>query len=78
VDKVFAVLANRRDKDLVLVGHEPGLSKLLASALAGDEARLAVEFKKGGAACVEFRGRALPGRAKLLWMLPPRVLRALR
>jgi phosphohistidine phosphatase len=78
VSKVFAALANLGDEDLLLVGHEPGLGKLLSSALAGDEARFAVEFKKGGAACVEFRGRALPGRAKLLWMLPPRVLRALR
>ena len=40
------------------------------------EARLAIEFKKGGAACLEFGGRPEPGRATLRWMLPPRVLRA--
>ncbi len=76
--ELFAVLAKRTDQDLVVVGHEPGLGKLLVSALAGEEARFAVEFKKGGVACVEFRGRPLPGRAKLVWMLPPRLLRALR
>jgi phosphohistidine phosphatase len=76
--KLFAVLARRTDKHLVVVGHEPGLGKLLVAALAGQEARFAVTFKKGGAACVEFRGRPMPGRAKLLWMLPPRTLRALR
>jgi phosphohistidine phosphatase len=77
-DKLFAVLAKRTDKHLVVVGHEPGLGKLLVAALAGPEARFAMTFKKGGAACVEFRGRPMPGRAKLLWMLPPRLLRALR
>ena len=76
--KLLAVLGKRTDKHLVVVGHEPGLGKLLASVLAGEGTRFAVEFRKGGAACVEFADRPLPGRAKLLWMLPPRLLRALR
>lgn len=78
VRKVFEALAGRTDKDLVIVGHEPQMGKLLAAALAGDEARFAVEFKKGGAACVDFRGRVLPGRGTLIWHLPPRLLRAMR
>ena len=74
----LAALASRTDQDLVVVGHEPQLGKLLVAALAGEEARFAVEFKKGGAACVEFRGRAMPGRGTLVWHLPPRMLRAMR
>jgi phosphohistidine phosphatase SixA len=35
------------------------------------------EFKKGGAACIEFNSRVESGRATLKWIMPPRVLRAL-
>jgi phosphohistidine phosphatase len=75
--RAFKLLQSRREKALVLVGHEPYLSDFLAVALAGDDARLAIEFKKGGAACLEFSGRPQPARATLRWILPPRVLRAL-
>lgn len=74
----FGLLRTRKEPAVVLVGHEPWLSQFLTAALAGADARLQIEFKKGGAACIEFVGRPEPGRAKLLWMLPPRVLRALR
>lgn len=76
--RAFELLKSRREKSVVLVGHEPYLGHFLAAAIAGNDARLALEFKKGGAACIEFPGRALPGRAILKWMLPPRVLRALK
>ena len=62
---------------MVLLGHEPYLGNFLSAALGGKNARLKIEFKKGGAACVEFSGRPEPGGATLKWMLPPRVLRAL-
>jgi phosphohistidine phosphatase len=73
----FDLLRSRKEAIVVLVGHEPNLGRLLAAALGGDSARLKFEFKKGGAACVEFGKRATPGSATLLWMLPPRVLRSL-
>ena len=76
--KTFALLRARKEKTVVLVGHEPNLSNFLAAALAGERARMKIEFKKGGAACVEFARRIEPGQATLRWMLPPRVLRALR
>ena len=44
---------------MILVGHEPWLSQFLVAALAGMDARFAIEFKKGGAACIEFVRRAL-------------------
>ena len=75
--RVFELLRRQRAKCVVLVGHEPNLSTLLSSMLGG-VARLQFEFKKGGAACVEFEAAIEPGGAKLLWMLPPRVLRSIR
>jgi len=74
----FALLRTRKEPAVILVGHEPWLSQFLAAALAGPDARVGIEFKKGGAASVEFVGHPEPGRGTLEWMLPPRVLRALR
>jgi phosphohistidine phosphatase len=73
----FALLRKRREDAIVLVGHEPNLSEFAAVALAGERANIRLEFKKGGAACVEFTGRVEPGRARLKWLLTPRALRAL-
>jgi phosphohistidine phosphatase len=76
--KAFELLRSRPGKALVLVGHEPNLSTFVSTALASEQARLKIEFKKGGAACLEFPGRVEPGRAILKWVLPPRLLRALK
>jgi phosphohistidine phosphatase len=78
VSAAFELLRRRKEKAVVLVGHEPYLSGFLSAALAGKGARIEIEFKKGGAACIEFAARVEPGRATFRWMLPPRVLRALR
>ncbi len=78
VSGAFELLRTRKEKAVVLVGHEPYLSGFLSAALAGKDARIKIEFKKGGAACIEFTARVEPGRATFRWMLPPRVLRALR
>jgi phosphohistidine phosphatase len=78
VSKAFELLRSRKEKSVVLVGHEPYLSNLLSAALAGSHPQLRIDFKKGGAACIEFASRIEPGRATLQWMLPPRMLRALR
>jgi len=77
VEEVFDLLKARKDKAVILVGHEPNLSAFLSAAL-GKRARLEFEFKKGGAACLHFGRRATPGSATLNWLLPPRVLRGLR
>jgi phosphohistidine phosphatase len=75
--KTFELLDTRKEKAVVLVGHEPNFSTFLGAALAGERTRLKVEFKKGGAACIEFTRKIEPGQATLRWMLPPRLLRAL-
>jgi len=74
----FVLLRTRQEHAVILVGHEPWLSQFLAAALAGADARVSIEFKKGGAACIDFAKKIEPGQASLRWMLPPRVLRALR
>jgi phosphohistidine phosphatase len=74
----LALLRKRREAAVILVGHEPYLGNLLSLAVAGTTRRLDVELRKGGAACVEFGGRIAPGAATLVWMLPPKALRALR
>jgi phosphohistidine phosphatase len=78
VGEIFELLRSRKSGAVVLVGHEPNLSILMSTALAGDRARFAVEFKKGGAACLRFAKAIAPGRATLRWLLPPRVLRKLK
>jgi phosphohistidine phosphatase len=73
---VTRLLARRRGAALVaLVGHEPSLSALVAHLLgARDGGRFA--FKKGAAVLLEL-GKGPRSAAKLLWALPPRILRAL-
>jgi phosphohistidine phosphatase len=63
------------DATVAVVGHEPYVSALLAR-LVGSRAEDRLEFKKGGAALVEVPG-ALADGGRLLWFLPPRILRRL-
>jgi len=68
-------LASHGEEALVaVVGHEPHVSHLLAHLIGGEAETLA--FKKGGAALVAMDGAA-PGRSRLIWFLPPRLLREL-
>ncbi len=76
--RVLAVLRAHDAKSIVVVGHEPDLGRLLAVCIAGPDAKLAVQFKKGGAACLSFSGAPRVGEATLEWLLPPKALRALR
>jgi phosphohistidine phosphatase len=73
---VFELLRVRAGAAAILVGHEPDLGRFLAAAIGADKAQLV--FKKGGAACIEFKRRVAPGTATLRWFLTPRLLRALR
>jgi phosphohistidine phosphatase len=58
-------------ENLLLVGHEPGLSELVSLLCSGDT-QLAVGFKKGGLCRLEL-GTLRPGRcATLVWLLTPK------
>jgi len=79
-DEVFAALAARKEKIVAVVGHQPGLGRLLAACLPahirGGVNPEAFELKKMGAALVSFRGTPRPGAGVLNWLVPPRILRA--
>ena len=76
--RVLAVLRAHDAASIVMVGHEPDLGRLLAVCIAGADAKLAMRFRKGAAACLEFAGAPRVGEATLEWLLPPKALRALR
>jgi len=64
--------------DLMLVGHEPTLSMAVQLLVSG-VATGGVEMKKAGCAALELQPgsrRGMPA-ATLLWLAPPRLLRAL-
>lgn len=73
-EAILAELANARLRSLLIVGHEPNLSLLVSSIIAGKgEARQ--RFKKSGVAHLEvhpLRGRV---SGRLVAYLPPRALR---
>jgi len=60
---------------LILVGHEPGLSRWLCVVLSG-HTKAFVELGKGSACLVEIPARQ--GHARLEWLLTPDLLRGLR
>jgi len=57
-----------------VVGHEPHLSHLVSWLLAGRFSSFVV-LKKGGACLLEFVAEPAAGEARLLWHLPPSLLR---
>ncbi len=56
----------------MIVGHEPDLSGIVADLTGGSR----VVMKKGGLALIDLSSLDL-GAGSLLWVWPPRVLRAL-
>jgi phosphohistidine phosphatase len=73
----LGLAASRSESLLALVGHEPDLSELTSLALAGDPHAVAIQFKKGGVACLRFQGTPAAGRAELRWSASPKILRQL-
>jgi phosphohistidine phosphatase len=66
---------HRKKESILLVGHEPDLSKLISILLSGSP-RLAITMKKGGLcklSCTEPE----PGEATLEWLLPPKLQTAM-
>jgi phosphohistidine phosphatase len=61
---------------VILVGHEPDLSRWAAWAMTG-RSGAAFGLKKAGACLLEFERGVLAGRARLHWLLMPSQLRRL-
>jgi len=78
-EALLGELARLRERRVAVVGHQPDLGRLLALCLGGNTGGgSAFELRKMGAALVAFPGAARAGRGELLWLVPPRLLRAAR
>ncbi|HEY0350865.1 MAG TPA: hypothetical protein VGC48_02025, partial [Gemmatimonadales bacterium] len=75
-DKVVEWLRGRRDDVLAVVGHEPDLSTLAGYLLTGKSSSF-LTLKKCGTGLLELDDPAGPGKARLEWLLTPRVLKQL-
>jgi len=73
-----AVLADRTDGSLAVVGHEPHLSELASLLCTGSERELNLELKKGAVALLAFDGAVASGSGLLRWAVPPKILSGLR
>jgi phosphohistidine phosphatase len=77
-EALLALLKRMGGSRIAVVGHEPGLGRLLAVSLPGTVAAPGFGLRKMGAALLHFRGAARAGGARLAWLVPPKVLRAAR
>ena len=81
LDESFELLAERimatRADPVLLVGHEPNLSRFIAWLLTGNEVGMALDFKKAGVCAVDVEWSSESPSATLLWMMSPKTLRLL-
>ena len=75
---MLALLARSRESCIAVVGHQPALGQLLASCVTAGTPRAGFELRKMGMALIGFDGTARAGHGELLWLVPPRLLRAVR
>jgi phosphohistidine phosphatase len=62
---------------VAVVGHEPTMSLLASAYVASPTSQLTLDWRRGGAALVEFERGPAVNAGTLRWFLPPRVMRAL-
>ena len=62
----------KAQKDLLIIGHLPFLSKLTSKLLAGDEGMEVVAFRNSGIVCLETDSG---GEWRLAWMVTPDLIR---
>ena len=72
--QLIASLQHYREETIAIVGHEPGLSHLIASLL-GSRAIGNIALKKGGAALLDYESPLRAGEGILRWLLTPKQLR---
>ena len=65
------------DASVLLVGHEPDLSRLAGAMVLDPRGDLPLEFKKGGLCRIDFEGVAKSGRGRLVLHLTPKIMRRL-
>lgn len=62
--------------ELVIVGHEPCLSGLVGTLIAGSP-DLAIDLKKGGICCLSADDLRMERKAVLEWLLTPKIMNEL-
>ncbi|MFO0972786.1 MAG: phosphohistidine phosphatase SixA [Phycisphaerae bacterium] len=62
-----------RGAGIAAVGHEPFLGEFTSYLLTGTQAA-SIAYKKGGVAALELTEFVAPVRARLLWLLTPRIV----
>lgn len=75
---VFALETYAGAQSIAVVGHRPGLHELASYLLTGEDERLDIKIKKGGALCISFEGEPASGAGRLRWLFTPKVLRSIR
>ncbi|HTV24442.1 MAG TPA: hypothetical protein VMG12_37375 [Polyangiaceae bacterium] len=73
---VAELSAYSADPRVAVVGHEPHLSQWVSWCLTGSSEPV-LELRKGGACLLGFRDGLGAGRARLLWLMTPGILRRL-
>jgi|SRR5579864_2358279 len=71
-----ALQAHASAAAVALVGHEPSMHELASYLLTAEANHAQVEFRKGGVARLTIDPALRPGSATLVWMLQPKILRA--
>jgi phosphohistidine phosphatase len=75
---LLVLLARTRGQRLAVIGHQPDLGRLIAACLPGGPGSAAFEMRKMAFALIAFQGTPRAGQGELRWLIPPKVLRAIR
>jgi len=70
-----ALIKQKLAENVLLVGHEPTLSRLASLMLTGSSESVSIKLKQGGVIALEFPDRVERGAASLRWMMTQRQLR---
>ena len=73
-----ALVKLRPPESVLVVGHEPTLSRLASLMLTGSSESVGIKLKQGGVIALEFPDRIERGAALLRWMMTQRQLRQMR
>ena len=68
----------RLPESVLVVGHEPTLSRMASLMLTDSSESVGIRLKQGGVIALEFPDRIESAAAKLRWMMTQRQLRQLR